>query len=113
MMFYVTEEGPETNRVVLRGRLDVAGCEVAETPFSAAVGSVGRHAMLDVSGLDFVGSLGLRMLITVARALQRRERVMVIFGAQPAVLEVFETVSLDQMIPVFATEAEARAHLGL
>jgi anti-anti-sigma factor len=113
MMFDVIEAGPETNRIVLKGRLDVAGCEVAELPFSAAVGGAGRHAMLDVSGLDFVGSLGLRMLISIARVLQRREREMVIYGAQPAVSEVFETVALDQMIPIYATEAEARAHLRL
>lgn len=113
MIFEVREAGPETNLVVMRGRLDVAGCERAELPFSAAVGSVGRNAMLDASGLEFIGSLGLRMLISVARVLQRRERSMVVYGAPPAVLEIFETVALDQMIPVFATEAEARAHLGV
>ena len=113
MMFEVSEAAPGASRVVMRGRLDVAGCEMVEVPFSAALGSAEGNAMLDVSGLEFVGSLGLRLLIGTARQMQRRQRQMVVYGAQPAVMEVFETVSLEQMIPIFATEAEARAFLGV
>ncbi|MCU0888730.1 MAG: STAS domain-containing protein [Rubritepida sp.] len=113
MMFEVTEAGPGTSLVVMRGRLDVVGCETVEVPFTAAVGNAEGNAMLDASGLEFVGSLGLRLLISTARVLQRRQRQIVVYGAPPAVREVFDTVSLEQMIPIFATEAEARAFLGL
>jgi anti-anti-sigma factor len=113
MEFTVTPIDPATNLVALSGRMDSAGCERAELPFTAAVGSAGQNALLDFSKVEFLGSLGLRMLISVCRVLQRRDRKMVIFGAPVAVREVFDTVALDKMIPIFAQESEARAHLGL
>jgi anti-anti-sigma factor len=112
MEFTVSPIDEVTNMVVMRGRLDVAGCNQIELPFTAAVTGAGRHAALDLSQVEFVGSLGLRMLISVARVLQRRDRKVAIFGAPDAVREVFETVALNELIPVFAGEAEARAYLG-
>lgn len=112
MEFQVTELDPELNRVTLTGRLDAEGCAKAELPFTAAVGSAGRHAVLDLGAVGFVGSLGIRMLISVARVLHRKGRTMVLYGVRPEVAEVFDTVALDQLIPIVGTEAEARARIA-
>jgi len=111
MDFALTEVDPAIHRVTLRGRLDAAGAEAIDQRFSAAVGSVGKHALVDLTEVSFVASLGLRMFISVARVLQRRGAQMILFGAQPQVMEVFDAIALDQMMPVVATEAEARARL--
>lgn len=112
MEFQVAEVSPDTVRVVLTGRLDAAGADKAELPFTAAVGGGGKNALLDLSGVGFVGSLGIRMLIAVARVVHRKGRQMVLFGVAPDVAEVFDTVSLDQLIPIVGTEAEALARIG-
>jgi len=112
MEFQVIELDPTLNRVTLSGRLDAEGCAKAELPFTAAVGSVGKHALLDLGAVGFVGSLGIRMLISVARVLHRKDRKMILYGVRPEVAEVFDTVALDQMIPIVATEAEARARIA-
>ncbi len=52
------------------------------------------------------------MLISAARILQRAGRMMVLIGVQPQVLEVFETVSLADLIPIVADADEARAKLS-
>ncbi len=112
MDFVLTELDPGTNRVALSGRLDAAGAEAIDLRFTSAVGSVARNALVDLTEVSFVASLGLRMFISTARVLQRRGAQMILFGAQPQVMEVFETIALDQMIPIVATEAEARARLA-
>ncbi len=112
MDFVLTEVDSAINRVTLRGRLDAAGAEAIDHRFSAAVGGVSKHALVDLTEVSFVASLGLRMFISVARVLQRRGAQMVLFGAQPQVMEVFDAIALDQMMPVVATEAEARARLA-
>jgi anti-anti-sigma factor len=112
MDFVLTELDPGTNRVTMSGRLDAAGAEAIDLRFAAAVGSVARNALVDLTEVSFVASLGLRMFISTARVLQRRGAQMVLFGAQPQVMEVFETIALDQMIPIVGTEAEARARLA-
>lgn len=112
MEFTVHEVSPETNLVVLRGRLDAEGAAKAELPFTAAVGSVGRNAALDFTGVTFCGSLGIRMLLAVARVVQRKERRIVLFGVSPMVAEVFETVALNDLIPIVGTQAEAMAKIA-
>jgi anti-anti-sigma factor len=47
------------------------------------------HVLIDMSGVSFVGSLGMRMLIAAARTADRTGRKVAIFGVQPAVAEVF------------------------
>lgn len=52
------------------------------------------------------------MLITAARSLKAKGARMVLFGAQPLVHEVLEHVAIDQIIPVVADQAQARALLA-
>ncbi len=107
MRFEVTELGNDTNRIRLDGRLDAVGAEKIETTFTASASSTGRHILVDMSSVAFIGSLGIRMLIASARVVQRRGRRMVLFGAQAQALDVFETVALSDLIPIVSTEAEA------
>jgi anti-sigma B factor antagonist len=98
-------------RLVLKGRLDAAGTETIEVAFGSAVRSARGDVLVDLSAVAFVGSLGIRILISGARAADRAGRQLVIFGAQPAVAEVFATVALDELVPVVADEAAALARL--
>ncbi|MBR0683469.1 STAS domain-containing protein [Roseomonas eburnea] len=111
-MDMVVDTGGASLRVMLAGRLDAAGAEKLETAFTTAVGVAARDVVVDLSGVTFVGSLGIRLLTVAARQVARAKRRFVICGAQPAVSEVFTTVALDELIPIVADEAAARAHLG-
>lgn len=112
MRFEATELDSDTTRIVLDGRLDAVGAEKIETTFTATASASARNIVVDLAGVGFIGSLGIRMLIANARVVQRRGRRMVLFGAQPQALDVFETVALSDLIPIAATEAEARAILA-
>lgn len=108
MQFEIDNGGPAAH-VILRGRLDGAGAEAIELPFTASMGALGKPALLDMSQVAFVGSLGIRLLLSVARVVQRKGQRMVIFGAQPAVAEVFDTVALDELVPIASDMAAAAA----
>jgi anti-anti-sigma factor len=98
-------------RIKLKGRLDTHGVDEVETKFTASV-VPGRHnAVVDLSGLDFITSMGLRMFISVAKALKRHGVKMVLFAPQPQVNEVFTSASLSQIVPIVTTEAEALSKL--
>lgn len=98
-------------KVVLKGRLDVAGVDRIETQFVAALVPRGLSAIVDLSHVDFVASMGLRMLISLARALSRKDARLVLFAPQEGVREVFESVSLGDLMPIHDTEREALAAL--
>lgn len=109
MRYEMTDLGDGACRVALHGRLDALGAEEIGTPFTAAVASGGKHALVDLSGVAFLSSLGIRLLLAVARPLQRRGARMVLFGAQGQVREVLEAVSIDGVVPVVADEQAALA----
>lgn len=93
--------------VRLDGRLDAGGADAIAVRFTAAVASVGHPAVVDLSGVSFVASMGIRLLIATARGLHLKGAKMAVFGAQPMVQEVLEGMAFDQIVPVVATEAEA------
>jgi anti-anti-sigma factor len=107
----VSELGESHVKVTLAGRLDTPGVERVETRFVAAIVPNGRHALVDLSRVEFIGSLGVRMFISVARSLGRRNAQLVLMSPQAQVREVFEHVSLHDIIPVCADEAEAHKAL--
>ncbi|MEO3473422.1 STAS domain-containing protein [Roseomonas sp. CAU 1739] len=112
MEMVVVDAAGAPKRLVLTGRLDAAGTEKVEVAFSAQMRAARDSALVDMTGVTFVGSLGIRMLISGARLADRGGCKAVIFGVQPAVAEVFRTIALDDLIPVVPDEAAALAHLA-
>ena len=111
MELLVVDGADASKRLVLAGRLDAAGTETVEVAVAAQARAARGHALVDMTAVSFVGSLGIRMLISAARAADRAGIRFVIFGAQPAVAEVFRTTAVDELIAILPDEAAARAQL--
>ena len=99
------EEGIHCIR--LRGRLDAPGADSVGVRFSAAASMPPCRVVVDLSGVGFIASLGMRLLISSARNARAKNGVMVLFGAKDMVREVLEQMAIDQIMPIVATEAEA------
>lgn len=112
MEIAVVDDAGAPRRLLLTGRLDAAGTEAVEMLFADKVRTAPGDVLVDLSGVGFVGSLGIRMLLSAARLADRAGRRVVICGAQPAVAEVFHTVALDELIPVLPDAGAALAHLA-
>ena len=94
-------------RVKLRGRLDTPGVDKVEAQFTSAVVPDGKNTVVDLRDVSFVASIGLRMLIGIAKQLRRRNARMVLFAPQAVVNEVFHAVLLREIMPIVADEMEA------
>ena len=105
----VTGLGDGLTKVILSGRLDAPGVDKIETRFVAATVPGGQSAIVDLSRVEFVASMGIRMFISVARSMGLRQSKLALYGAPSMVNEVFEYVSLSEVIPIVATETEAIA----
>ena len=64
----VTDLGNNTVKIALHGRLDTPGVDQIELRFSATIVPKGKNAIVDLSDVSFVASMGLRMFISVARS---------------------------------------------
>lgn len=94
-------------KAALNGRLDTAHVNTVETQFTAGILPKEQNTVIDLTEVSFIASLGIRMLLTVARGLSRRGARMAMFGANPAVMEILETTALSDIIPVVETESDA------
>jgi anti-sigma B factor antagonist len=112
MAFETSDFGPGGFRVALTGRLDPVATAAIETQLTAMVVGANRPTAFDLTGLDFTGSLGIRLLLSVGRVLQRRGHKVVVYGAHGTVAEVLSTVGLDAIMPVLPDAAAAEAALA-
>jgi anti-anti-sigma factor len=111
MKMEVVETPDGLVNVTLVGRLDSPGVERVELQLTAHTVPRGARAIVDLSGVEFVGSMAIRMFITLGRALSKREGVLVLYGPQPLVQEVFETAALTEILPI-RPDAESAAAIA-
>jgi anti-anti-sigma factor len=96
----------------LRGRLDAPGADSVGVRFSAAASTAPCRVVVDLSGVGFIASLGMRLLISSARNAKAKHGVMVLFGATPMVHDVLEQMAIDQIMPIVANETDALSLAG-
>ena len=100
-------------KLTLDGRLDTPGVDSIETRFIASIVPSAAHALVDMSRVDFISSMGIRMLVSAARSLKLRQAVLTLYGVQEQVHQVLEQMAIAQIIPIYRTEAEALTAVGL
>ncbi|HUN65220.1 MAG TPA: STAS domain-containing protein [Bacteroidota bacterium] len=94
-------------KISLFGRMDIDGTQEIETRLAAAASSDGAKIMLDLSGVDFMASIGIGILVSTAKSLRRRGGIMVLLNPQPVVLLVLERTQMHTLMPVCADFDEA------
>lgn len=94
-------------RISLQGRLDAQGTDSIVLRFSAAAATAPCRVVVDLSGVSFIASLGMRLLISSARNAKAKGGVMVLYGATDLVQDVLEQMAIDQIMPIVSTEALA------
>lgn len=109
MEFELTPVG-DAVRLTLRGRLDTLAVQSGQDQVLASIVAPGRDTIVDLSGVDFVASQGVRMLIGATHGLRQRQARLVLFGAQPLVAESLR-LAVGKLIPIADTEAQALARL--
>lgn len=72
--------------------------------------SAGRAPLvLDFTGVEYISSMGLRVLMVASRAMRARDAAMAIAGLQPAVQEIFDIARFKLVVDVFPTVRDALA----
>jgi anti-anti-sigma factor len=104
-----TQELPGgTTFVVLRGRLDVAGASSIELKFNATTGAR-KAVVVDLSGVSFIASMGMRLLLLVGKMMAARGGKMALLSPLPEVASVLHTAGIDTIIPIYAERDAAVA----
>lgn len=95
------EDSGSTAKVILNGRLDISGADVVALPLATLSGAKDT-LQVDMSGVSFVASIGLRHLLAAAKSLGRRGGRLVLLNPNDAVREVITTSGLSDLLPIEA-----------
>lgn len=99
-------------RVRLAGRLDSAGVDHVELKFNAATAARDTDVIVDLAGVSFLASMGVRMLVAAAKTLGVKGHRLILLSPQAAVDEFLEATALYELLPVARSEEEAQALLA-
>jgi anti-anti-sigma factor len=97
------------SHVRLVGQLDLDGVRSVELKFTASTASRRTHAIVDLSEVTFIASLGMGMLVGVARALAAGKHRLVLVAPQANVATALRTARLESVMPIAVDLDAARA----
>jgi anti-anti-sigma factor len=111
-MQIATREVGKVLVIDLAGRLDsrTAG-EVGDRLDAVGTGET-HQVVLNLAGLEFVSSAGLRVILRLAKLLQSHGGELRLAAAQPMVAEILATTGFDSLLRMHGTETEAAAAFG-
>jgi anti-anti-sigma factor len=106
MQIQIVEQSPERTRVALIGMLDMVGVGQIETRFLAATVAPGVTAVVDLSQMSFISSLGMGLLLNAARGLSRKGAKLLLVRPQQDVELALGVARLTDLLPIAHDDAE-------
>ncbi len=101
--------------VAVRGRIDhlnAAAFHGALNPHLAECRAGGISVVLDLAGLEYISSAGLRIFMIAAKQARARGGRIAVSSMQPLVQEIFEISHFHLVYEIYTTTPEALVALG-
>lgn len=96
----------------LLGRLDTKTSGALEKSVATHLGAGQRRFILDLAGMEYVSSAGLRIFLMLAKKVTGSTGGLALCGLNPQVKEVFDIAGFTRLFTLAATRAEALAGGG-
>jgi anti-anti-sigma factor len=86
--------------IAIKGRLDADSASEAEKTVKNALEGETKRLLFDLAGLEYLSSAGLRVLLSAAKEMKRREGKIVLCSLNEFVKEIFEVSGFQSLIPI-------------
>ena len=101
-----TKQG-KTMILSVSGRLDAVTAPIFEKRLGRLVEEGETRLVLDLGGLDYLSSAGLRAILSVAKKIPKSEGGMTMCNLSGMIREVFSISGFDGLFPIAASVEEA------
>jgi anti-anti-sigma factor len=103
-----TDVGDNLRKIVIFGRLDIPGTESVADELEKLAAAPKKGVVVDLSGLKFLASIGIRALFKSAKAVKERGgRMVLVVGTNSSVVMSLEATGINNLVPIFKSNAEA------
>lgn len=99
----------------LSGRIDNSTNEALKSGLDAHIAgcrSGGDRMILDFSGVDYISSVGLRVLMLTAKNIREQGGTIVVAALQPVVREIFEISRFNLVFQTFGSVRDALSKIS-
>lgn len=94
------------------GRIDANSAPDLEAALNNCADNCSEKLVVDFSGVEYVSSAGLRVLLSVRKRLVPLKGEIVLAGLRPFVREVFDMTGFSKIFPLYKTTDEACGHFS-
>ena len=108
----VRELSSRASVIDFKGDVTASAEKALADAYTRASGKFTRTIVLNFSGLEYMNSGGIGMLVTLLVRANRQRQRLVAFGLNEHYRQIFELTRLDEAIGIYETEADALAAAG-
>ena len=87
-------------RLKVAGRLDTPNAKPFETQLMEVVSMTDGTIIVDLAGVDYVSSSGLRALLVAGKAMRAAKRKLALSALQPQIREVFDISGFSTLFEI-------------
>jgi anti-anti-sigma factor len=98
--------------IIARGRLDGRSSEEFNAQLTQSVITVEPRLVVDLSGIEFLSSAGLRVLLAASKRIKAASGMLALCSIQAPIREILEITGFDGILDVHIGRAEAIAALS-
>ena len=86
--------------IAIKGRLDADSAPEADRVVKDALRGKSKRLLFDLGAMEYLSSAGLRVLLSAAKEIKRREGKIVLCALNQFVKEIFEVSGFQALIPI-------------
>ena len=110
--FDVREISETTRVIAITGDITAQSEDVLMDAYGRASGDRVKAIVLDFSGLDYMNSGGIGLLVTLLVRAQRQHQRVLAYGLSDHYRQIFELTRLDEAVGIHDSEDDALAAAG-
>lgn len=104
---------PNMRRIMLSGRMDIQGTDSIAERFAELSTDIKRNIVVDFTGVTFLASIGIRALISNAKAQHKLGgRMALVVGSDTSVAKTLDATGIDVLLKIYNSQDEAEKALG-
>jgi len=93
--------------VRIQGRFDAHAIDDVESVVMQAVAKEKQHLLFDMSGVNYMGSGGIRLLLAITHKVKETSKKFAIFGIPESGMKILQTMEIVKVFKMFQDEATA------
>lgn len=105
----VRKVSPYANVIDIKGEISSLSEQALTAAYAKATEGNIRTVIFNFTGLDYMNSFGIGMLVMLLIRARREGKNIVGYGLSDHYKNIFEVTKIDQVIPIYSTEAIALA----